>query len=241
MSKYHVDMTGILKGEYGRYEIPKGFRFNRLTVVREVEPIKGRRSFELLCDCGEYKITWLTSLIEGNVTSCGCFQKQSRIESHTKHNMDGTRLNGCWKDMNKRSRNREDCEVHDNWKDFYKFFKWSMDNGYCDNKVLTRIQDKGDYCPDNCTWETKSYNISEAHSCVWEVIKPCGQHLSIKNLSKWCGINNHTTSALSQIANGKYKGIKYKDWKVTKLHKVTEDELRLDKENNYEEDIILCE
>lgn len=238
MNVYKVDMSKVPKGDFGKYEIPKGFRFNKLTVVEEVEPVKGKRCFELLCDCGGYKITLLTSLIEGRVTSCGCLQKQSRVETHTKHGMDGTRLNGCWKDMNKRAKNRDDCSVSPEWKDFSKFFEWSMENGYDEDKVLTRIRDKGDYTPSNCTWEDKSYNISEAHSCVWNIVKPCGEHLLVKNLNKWCEVNDETVSALSQISSGKYKGIKYKGWQVTKLHKVTEDEHRLNNEVNYEENVI---
>lgn len=59
------------------------------------------------------------------------------------------------------------CE---DWHDFLKFCKWAFDNGFNEeNKKLQihRIDEKGDYCPENCEWVNRTENLKR----MWENVK----------------------------------------------------------------------
>lgn len=49
-----------------------GDRFNRFTVIKEVEKRNGRRQFLCKCDCGNERIIDIGNLTSGHSTSCGC-------------------------------------------------------------------------------------------------------------------------------------------------------------------------
>jgi len=44
------------------------------------------------------------------------------------------------------------------WNNFVTFYQWSLGNGYADNLTIDRINNDGNYCPENCRWVTKSEN-----------------------------------------------------------------------------------
>ena len=52
-----------------------GDRFGKLTVtnvIREQKSGQVRRRFEVLCDCGNSKVTDSSAILSGRTTSCGC-------------------------------------------------------------------------------------------------------------------------------------------------------------------------
>lgn len=48
--------------------------------------------------------------------------------------------------------------VCDEWLLFENFHNWAMANGYADDLQLDRIDNDGNYCPENCRWVTRSIN-----------------------------------------------------------------------------------
>lgn len=56
--------------------IEPGQKFERLEVIREVDPVKGKRKVLCKCKCGEQPVVDLYQLLEGRTKSCGCLQRE---------------------------------------------------------------------------------------------------------------------------------------------------------------------
>lgn len=144
----------------------KGKRFSKLIAIRPVTKEKrllGKTVWLCACDCGNKKEIRASSLVSGNTKSCGCGQK----EGVTKHGLHGTKIYHAWRAMFNRCYNQKNenysryggrgIKVCDRWKEF-KSFHEDMGYGHADNLQLDRIDNNGDYRPENCRWVTTQQN-----------------------------------------------------------------------------------
>ncbi len=121
--------------------------------------------------CGEEFRTQIKSVKRkrGGTKSCGCYNKRRASETHKTHGLGYTRLYTTWSDIKSRTLNVKNHKyidyggrgitICDEWKDdFMPFYNWAMSNGYEENKGLSidRINNDGNYCPENCRWTTKT-------------------------------------------------------------------------------------
>lgn len=52
------------------------------------------------------------------------------------------------------------------WHEYIPFRTWALANGYADNLTIDRIENNGNYCPDNCQFITRSENSKKARSFI---------------------------------------------------------------------------
>ena len=178
-----------------------GDRFGRWIALERV-PEGKRTKYLCRCVCGAEKLVAHGDLRSGKSKSCGCLRRDVTIKKNTTHGMSHhNRLWRIWVNMRTRCYNSNTTywdryggrgiTVCEEWRDsFQSFYDWAMDNGYSDSLTIDRINNDGDYEPNNCRWVTvreQSYNRSDNHFVTLE-----GTTLPLDKWSRKKGLNPKT-------------------------------------------------
>lgn len=150
----------------------KGKQFGKLTAIK---PTKKRENGSIVwlcrCNCGNLVEVRANKLKPENVKSCGCLHGE-KVKKHGESHPQ-TRLYRIWQCMKVRcytpSRKcyylygGKGIKVYSEWKnDYLAFKKWALANGYQDHLTIDRINNDGDYSPNNCQWLTLEENARKS-------------------------------------------------------------------------------
>ena len=124
----------------------------------------------------------------------------------TKHGQRNTRLYNIWCCVKARCNRKSHTYYHndggrgikvcEDWNDFNSFYKWSISSGYDDALTLDRIDNDGNYEPDNCRWVTRKTQNRNSRNCHYLEFRG-----KVKTLTEWCEILNLPMKTISLRIN----------------------------------------
>jgi len=191
-----------------------GLKIGNLTVLsyshKHTQPGGAKVHYwNVLCDCGKEflrRTNHLTSSIY-KTYSCGCLIPKLTSERFKTHGYREHPLYGTWSKMIQRCKDPKDrfwksyggkgVKVCERWLVIDNFI---LDMGNKPSKYhsLDRINNDGDYCPENCRWSTPLEQARNKTNNNWITING-----ETKCLVDWCKLNNISPSrACARIRTG---------------------------------------
>lgn len=171
-----------------------GQQFGHLTVMGYTGTNNSRCSmWYCKCDCGGESVVRGSNLLNGATKSCGC------QAGYRKHGMTNTPEFRVWEGMIRRCRSENRTYYHGRgikvcprWLDSFEAFYTDMGPRPSKRHTIDRIDNDGDYTPENCRWATSSEQNNNQRRNRW--ISMNGHS---HTLAQWCAILGINPSLVS--------------------------------------------
>ena len=175
-----------------------GMKFNRLTAIEYVGQGGSGARWKFQCDCGNVKIMNAYHVKHGYAKSCGCWNEENKHDRYRIHGLTNTKIQSAWSHIKQRCLNPKSKEyrnyggrgigICEEWKNSVAAFaKWAYANGYQEDLTIDRIDNNGDYTPENCRWvsmEVQENNKRNNHYYSWN-----GESITLSQIAKRNGIS----------------------------------------------------
>lgn len=183
----------------GEYNNISGLRFGKLTVSKTSEKRGKHRYWLCICDCGGRKYVSSTNLYNGHARSCGCFNREASSTRNRTHGKSRTITYQIWKGLRKRCNNQNDkryndyggrgIKVCDRWSNYEHFYA-DMGERPSKDHSIDRIDNNGDYSPENCRWALKKIQSNNCRSNT--IIAHNGLSLTVSEWADKSLVSYHT-------------------------------------------------
>jgi len=174
-----------------------GKKFARLHVLRPTHRINKHIQWECRCECGNLTSVGSQDLREGHIKSCGCFKRDT--PNRKTHGASKTTTYNSFISMHQRCGSWGNCQdpdyisrgisVCERWREFAVFLA-DMGKKPSPEHSIDRIDNDGDYCPENCRWATRTEQARNRRSNRF--IAHNGETLCIADWADKLGISRRT-------------------------------------------------
>lgn len=182
----------------GRIDLT-GQRFGKLLVLSPAPNVNGRTAWLCRCDCGTNAVKITKYLRNGDTTSCGCAGKHVYETKHGLANKIPEHY--IWKQMRRRCNSPRvkdypryggrGIRVCKRWESFAAFLK-DMGRRPSPHHSIDRVDNNGDYCPENCIWATDAQQRRNKRTSVILTRPRDGRTLNIKDWAREIGVTANT-------------------------------------------------
>ena len=190
--------------------VPIGAKYNFLTILEDAGVGKGGICIvRCLCDCGKETICTFKDLKSSHTKSCGCIHNKNKYVPCEIKNDIYKSIKLRWDNMISRCYREDYIRYYDyggrgikmchEWRnDFMNFYNWAINNGFKKKLRIDRINNNGDYSPDNCHFVTVIKNNRNKRNTVMIEINGV-----IKSVGEWAHIKGiHSQSLLGRVNMG---------------------------------------
>ena len=160
------------------------------TVSGKAGTVNGKPVVLCRCSCGRRFLAFELDVVHGGAERCGpdCPNGQSKPPAHKLLKVFRNMHDRC---SNSRHKNFDryggrGIHVCPEWSSFDAFAKWAADSGYAEGLTIDRIDNDGDYTPENCRWATRSEQNNNRSTCI--TVEYAGKKMPLKQAAEAAGL-----------------------------------------------------